>query len=156
MTRILVRKTTVDDVEYLINNIREADRLEIVAVTGQPHFESIIRAVQYCDEAWTGLIDDKIIAVFGVHVISYVTGSGVPWLLSTRHVEEHPRTFLKYCKPVFKKLCVGLDSLVNYVDERNVLAKQWLQWLGFKLDDPVPFGVEQRPFHRFSMEIKHV
>lgn len=154
MTRILVRKTKVEDVQYLIENIRDADKLEVEAASGLPHYESIIRALEYCDEAWTGLIDDKIVAIFGVHIISYVTGSGVPWLLSTKHIEENPRTFLKYCKPVFKKLCVDLNYLFNYVDERNILAKEWLKWLGFKLDDAVPFGAELKPFHRFTMEIK--
>lgn len=156
MTRILVRRTRIEDVEYLIDHIREADKKEIEAVTGKPFFESVFMALEYGDEAWTGLYGDKVMAIFGMHVTSYVTGHAVPWLISTHHVEEHPKVFLRYCKPVFKKLCVGLDFLVNYVDDRNVLAKQWLTWLGFKLEEPEPYGVFELPFRRFTLEVKDV
>jgi hypothetical protein len=156
VTKVIVKKTTIEDVEVLIERIRLADKREIECATGLPHYESIIKACETCDEVWSAFVDGDLIAVFGMNVISYVTGSAIPWFISTHEIEKHQIVFLKFCRPVFKKMCSNLNSLVNYVDDRNDLAKNWLKWLGFKLHDPVPFGVEMMPFRCFTMEVNHV
>ena len=156
MIRVLVRRTRIEDVEYLIENLREADKIEIQTANGRPYFETIIRAMEFGDESWSAFADDELVAVFGVHINSIVTGSAIPWLLSTKNIYKYKKEFFKYSKPIFKKLIVDVDYMMNYVDDRNVLAKRWLKWLGFKFDDPIPYGPYQLPFRKFTMEVKHV
>jgi hypothetical protein len=84
--------------------------------------------------------------MFGV---TQTANCGYPWLLGSAEVERIPVTFLRASRHYvdhFLKLCAGLE---NYVDARNTLSIQWLKWLGFMIEDPQPFGVEQRLFHRF-------
>ncbi len=45
-------------------------------------------------------------------------------------------------------------ELLNYVDERNYIAKSWLHWLGFKLEDTQPIGALNYPFHKFTMNAR--
>ena len=39
-------------------------------------------------------------------------------------------------------------------DERNHVAKAWLHWLGFRLEEAAPYGALGLNFHRFHMERK--
>lgn len=156
MTKAIVKRAVAADVEAVILNIRDADKREIEDASGVDYATQLRKAFNTNDDVWAAFIDDEIVAIFGMAIYSYVTGSAVPWLISTKAVEKHQVTFLKYCRPVFKKLCYGLDSLVNYVDDRNELAKKWLAWLGFTLHEPVPFGVKMMPFRCFTMEVKNV
>ena len=41
--------------------------------------------------------------------------------------------------------------LLNFVDNRNIKAQNWLRWLGFTLEEPEPHGVAGLPFRRFWM-----
>lgn len=156
MTDISVTRATEADIEFVIANIREADRLEVEAASGAGHGQILRNTLHLSDEVWVGKADDDIVAVFGVHVVSFATGKAIPWLISTTLIEKHSRDFLRYCRPVFKKMCAGYDFLINYVDDRNVAAKIWLKWLGFTLHEPVPYGAQLLPFRCFTMEVKNV
>ena len=151
MTKVIVKRATPEDIEAVIQNIREADKQEIRAATGLSHDIVLRMVLERCDDVWTGFVDDDVVAIFGMHVISFVTGAAVPWLISTHNIEKHNKTFLRYCKPVFQKMCDNLNSLVNYVDDRNELAKQWLKWLGFTFSDKeiVVRGVKVLYFYKY-------
>jgi len=155
VTKVIVKRTTEKDIDELIANIRYADRVEIESASGRPYHE-IICDIEEHSEMWSGFVDDELVVVFGMHIVSALTGKAIPWLISTNNVEKHSRTFLRYCKPVFKKLCINLNSLVNYVHDDNHLAKTWLKWLGFKLQDPAPYGAKQELFCKFTKELNYV
>ncbi|MNC81827.1 hypothetical protein D3C75_1350850 [compost metagenome] len=42
-------------------------------------------------------------------------------------------------------------TLTNYVDARNLAAIRWLQWLGFRMDSPVPYGPHRLTFRQFHL-----
>ena len=39
--------------------------------------------------------------------------------------------------------------LENWVDVRNKTAIRWLEWCGFKMEAPKPYGAYKLPFRRF-------
>ena len=43
--------------------------------------------------------------------------------------------------------------LYNYVDERNIVAIKWLQFLGFKDIETLPYGYEKKNFKLMLKEI---
>ena len=75
-------------------------------------------------------------------------------MLSTDELPKHYRKFARGSQTYIDSLKKDFDFLYNYVDVRNTLAVRWLSWLGFELDAPEPFGIDQLPFHKFHMEIK--
>jgi hypothetical protein len=153
---VVVRRIKKEDVDFVIRNIREADKRELEDVSGLNYKDTLKEIYLISENAWTGLVDDEVVAIFGVQMVSYLTGRGVPWLISTKGVEKYSITFLRHSKPVLKKITGHCRQLVNFVDDRNKLAKLWLQWLGFVLDDPIPYGAKSLPFRPFKMEIKNV
>lgn len=156
MKHALVRKIQKEDIDFVIANIRDADKREIEDASGLNYKDSLRRIYAMNENAWTGLVDGEIVAIFGVQMASYLTGNGIPWMISTKGIEKHALVFTRHCKPVFKKMTSHCKQLFNFVDDRNELAKMWLKWLGFKLEEPQPYGAKGLPFRLFKMEVKNV
>ncbi|MFH7275380.1 hypothetical protein, partial [Klebsiella pneumoniae] len=118
--------------------------------------EVITRAMKSASVAAAGMINGQVVTIFGISPASIITGRGIPWLVSTDHIEHQPLTFLRHCRPVLRDMSRGYRVLENYVDARNHAAKSWLHWMGFTLADPEPYGLKGMPFHHFTKEIDHV
>lgn len=151
-----MRKIQKEDIDFVVENIRAADKREIEDASGLNHIQALERIYKMTENAWTGLVNGEIVAIFGVQKISTLTGLGIPWMISTHGIEKHWLTFTRHCKPVFGKMIEGCAELTNFVDDRNDLAKLWLKWLGFTLLEPKPFGAKNMPFRQFKMEVKNV
>lgn len=145
-----IRKATEEDVEYVIENMRDQDRNEILASHGKFAFTEL-RNAAHDDDSWVGEVDGNIICLFGVAPLSIIAGGGMPWMVSTKGLTKYAKTFLPRSKEWIDGKLEEYGHLSNYVDERNTVAKRWLKWLGFELEDPKPYGVNKLPFHRFQM-----
>jgi hypothetical protein len=75
-------------------------------------------------------------------------GVGVVWLLATQEIERHPVRFYRESKRMFGNVTEKYETLINWVDQHNTLSLRWLQWLGFEIEEPEPWGVLQLPFCR--------
>lgn len=145
-----------EHVESIAKNMREADRQELWAsglVTPELALKSAIKA---SDKAWTGLINDEPVCMFGVSRGTIAARIGSPWLLGTDALEMYQVPFLRRCRGYVSEMTEGFDTLINYVDARNAKSIRWLRWLGFDLEEARPAGVFGMPFHKFSMRISHV
>lgn len=141
-----------EDLAGLCSDARPADRVEIEAVAG------------FSLETAVGLLipnscrSDKIVhgglllAAVGDSVHSAEQGIGVPWLISTVHVERYPREFLRACRPLVDEMLERHVLLFNYVDANNTAAIRWLSWLGFEIGAAVPYGHQGRPYRQFKLE----
>ena len=141
-------------IEEIIPRVRQADIDEFLATNGW----SPRRVLEYGFNASTfccaGMINGRVVTIFGVAPGSMIGGVGIPWLVGTDDLEKYQRTFLRRCRHVVGVMLEVYPRLENYVDSRNHVAKAWLHWLGFRLDDAAPFGLHNMPFHHFYMESK--
>lgn len=153
MTKVLVKRATAEDVEEVIRNIRDADRLEIESATGKPYDEVLRGLPKLCDEMWAGFADGKCGVLFGFQKPTFVSEHTVAWLISTKMVDAEAITFIRNSKKVFGLMCKGHEYLFNFVDSRNKLAIRWLKWLGFTIYDPEPYGARGELFHKFDMRV---
>jgi len=130
--------------------LREADRAEVWASGRYLPVEAVLQGYRASTHVWTGLIGDEPICMFGVAPVSLLGAAGRPWMLGTDGVERHQVAFLRRCRPCVAAMRSVYDSLENWVDERNAAAHRWLRWLGFRLEDPQPWGVDGELFRRFE------
>lgn len=137
------------DIELIEPLVRQADRDEITEALGVPMIEALAQAQAGSCKASKIVAGGEVVAVFGDAVHSVLGRIGVPWLISTMHVERHPKAFLQVCKPEVAEMLTRHAELVNYVDVRNTAAIRWLKWLGFQFDEPAPYGPNQMMFQRF-------
>ncbi len=133
------------------DHVRDADRQEFWAATYSSPAEVMVRGLRISDKAWTGLIDDVPVCMFGVASAGLLGGVGRPWMVGTDHLDRHALLFLKRCRKVVAGMLALFPILENYVDCRNVRAIQWLKWLGFEMHEVTTVGVLSVPFIRFEM-----
>lgn len=146
-----VLPVTVEDVADILPIVRQADIDEITEALGIPMHQALHEAITGSLNAKKIVVDGQVVAVFGDAVHSILGSVGVPWLISTVHVEHHARAFLKVCKPEVQGMLTRHHHLMNYVDARNTSAMRWLKWLGFTFGPAAPYGARRFPFHPFTL-----
>jgi len=137
---------------HIANNMREADRLEIAAMGRSDPLRAVNTSLKMSKKAWTAILDDEPILMFGVAPISELTGLGSPWLLSTDGITKVKRQFIRECRFYVDELLDCYPRLANKVDCRNEVSIRWLKWLGFKFCKPASLGVNGEMFYPFWME----
>lgn len=145
---------TADHIAEMLPRVRQADIEEFLAINGSTPEQVLLTGLKISTFACAGLINGRVVTIFGVAPGSMIGGTGTPWLVGTDDLERYQRTFLRRCRNVVNAMLSVYPYLENYVDERNHVAKAWLHWLGFLLEDAAPFGIEGLNFHRFHLERK--
>jgi hypothetical protein len=147
-TRVL--PVSVDEAEAIAAIVRQADVDEITEALGIPMAHALRMCFGGSLKASKIVVGDQIVAVFGDCI--HDRQIGVPWLISTIHVERRAKGFLKVCKPEVQEMLTRHERLMNYVDARNTQAIRWLKWLDFQFGDSIPYGPKGFPFYPFTLE----
>lgn len=148
MARVAFRGATIDDAVWMAPRLREADRRELIAHTGQ-HPEGVLRASVAMGGALTGEIDGVPAAIIGCPMVNALPRTGRPWMMGTDLIDEHPVPVGIASREKVEEWKGQVDLMVNYVDSRNRKAVKWLSWLGFTIEEARPLGPFEVPFHRF-------
>lgn len=148
---LTIRQATPADINDLLPKIREADKREIVAATGNTAACELQKAFEREGRKYAALAPcGEIIALFGIAQTRGLSRIGSPWLIASDTIMQHKREFLKTSKAFFPQLREGYHILINMVDARNKLSIKWLGWLGFTVKNVKPYGPFDMPFHEFE------
>lgn len=146
-----VLPVSVQDVPAIAAIARQADIDELTEGLGVSIEDALLCGIRDSLNAKQIVVDGQVVAVFGDAVFSLLGSVGVPWMISTVHVQKHAKAFLKVCKPQVQQMLTRHHHLMNYVDARNTVAIRWLKWLGFKFEPAAPYGARRFPFHKFTL-----
>lgn len=146
-----VRPPAEGDAAWFALRLRRSDREELAAASG-PDIERTLRLAIDASRGMAGvaIADGVPIALFGFAPWGLMTDTASPWLVGTDALLKHGRALNRLGRAYCARATSEFPVLVNYVDVRNTASVRWLRGLGFKMDAPAPFGVEGRPFMRFS------
>ena len=144
--------TEREHVEELSHTMRAADVRECWAANHFAPLDALKHSLYHTSRPRTGLINHKVLCIWGVGKISYLSREGIPWMLTSNFVDEHYREFLRRSKGHLQDMKKEAVILTNMVDARNKKSIKWLKWLDFTIHDPVPFGPDGMLFHPFIME----
>ena len=144
--------TNLDHVYELSHTMRSADVRECWAMNHFAPLDALKHSLYYTRMPKTGLYNGRVMCIWGVGKISYLSKEGIPWMLTSSLVDSHYREFLRSGLRCLKDIKKEAVTLVNMVDVRNRKSIRWLKWLGFTIHDPVPFGPDGMLFHPFIME----
>ena len=147
--RLTVRKSEKGDGYILGPNLREDDKREVEAVTGDDPGPSLEASIWQCDDCWTVDIGEDPIAMFGcTRSEDTDINSANVWLLVSDQVEEVRWQFLRESKQWIKRLSRDYAMLWAIADARNKRHKEYYEWLGFVVVGTEPYGPKGLPFHR--------
>ena len=150
-----VRPAVLADVLQLAPKMRKADREEVRASNGVSPLEALVTPFTYDGSrnyTIIGTASEGVIGMFGV-APTKDPEYGVAWLLSSEELLNHTRQFLRECPKWVNEMSKDYKYLYNYVDERNMVAIKWLQFLGFKVIETLPYGYEKKNFKLMLKEI---
>lgn len=149
---VLIQPTAPGDVEILIANLRESDRLECEAYGDEEGIApGIRRSVERSTHCWTVWINGELAAILGVAPLNLLTGLGSPWMLGTPVLDRHARVLVQQTPRYIETMREAFPHLVNFVHAKNTTSVRWLRRLGFTLYPPQPYGRLGEPFHPFEM-----
>lgn len=152
---VVLRPATLLDAAALASRLRHVEVAEVFAQTGMTAAEVLLEGVRGAAEAWSVFIDGELTCIWGVtddpHGGFLGGRRGSVWLLCSDAVERHPKTFWMLCLTQLPRLLERWDTLWNAIDVRHVKAVRWALRLGFRLEEPQPYGVGRLPFRRFDV-----
>jgi len=136
----------VRHVQYLAENMREEDLVEVNCFGGDPA-KSLMRGLISDDKTYTVLDPQDIpYAMFGAGMAG---GDAYIWMLGTPDIVKYKFEFAKRCRPWVHALVREYGTVFNYVHHKNELATKWLLWCGATLGEPLEVSGET--FHQFKI-----
>ncbi|WP_137924654.1 hypothetical protein [Cupriavidus sp. 2SB] len=155
--RIEVRVPTEADGRYLIDHLREADRLEVEATLGDAcPYAAMELVLSRCSHVWAVFAEDRLLMIGGLVPVGSLltTNEAEPWILGTADLDRLPGVLTRVALRYLAVMKGHYRRLSNHVDARNVKSIRWLKRLGFKVHpQTVPFGPYGMPFHLFEMDL---
>ena len=146
------RKPTPEAIQFIAENMREADRIEVWASNRHTPLEALEISMRRSKKSLIVYGDGIPLTALGIVLRGFLSDVGIPWLLSTEQALKHRKQFLKLSPPVIEEMLDICPKLINYVHAENKLSIRWLKWLGFTIDDPTPLKTTGELFHKFHME----
>jgi hypothetical protein len=143
----------IGDVDYIADNMRDADRIEVRAIANLSPKQALERSL-YSEVAYTVVVNDEPCCMFGFARASALSDVGVPWLLGTELVNSIPVKFLRESKRIVDDFMRSgkYAKLENWIDSENEVSLRWLKWLGFTVRDDVTLVRGGRTFYYFNKE----
>lgn len=135
--------------ELLDIGLRAEDAEEIYAYGGTPE-QMLYESLHNSTLAWSIMDDGHCIGMFGVGAKNTLSLTGIPWLLGSDGIKKVWLQFLKQCRFYLDIMNDIYPVLENWVDAKYETSLKWARWLGFTVDDPMPYGMFNKPFCRIE------
>ncbi len=151
-TNISIEPATLAHADYIGMHMRQSDAVEVMASHGHNPVEACRHAMMVSDHVFAGMADGVPFYLFGMREGTVLNHTGYIWGLGTDELLHHAKSFWPASRN-FVAYCRGhVDRLENFVHIDNHVSIAWLRRLGFRFDDPAPYGVAGDNFLRFYME----
>ena len=147
-----VRIAVESDIPFIADNMRIADVNEVWSSHRHTPLQSLEASFKTSSLIWTMEHVGNPVVMFGVASGGALSDTGYPWLLGTDLMYKVTLEFLRYSRYYVNKMLRMFDVLENWVDIRNDKSVRWLQWCGFQLEKPEPWGFDNLLFSHFTME----
>jgi hypothetical protein len=145
-------KPTIELIEVIAADMRQADVDEVWASHHHTPIQALSDGWKVSDFSVIVTVNDDPCVMFGLVIRDILSGTGVPWLLGTDNALKYKRQFLIQTQPVINEMLTICTRLVNYVHIDNKVSIRWLKWIGFTIDEPLPYGCDNELFHKFYIE----
>lgn len=144
---MIIVTSTLDHVKELSETMREADKNEVRKL-GISHHKALFYSYKFSLMRKTALIDDKVVAMWGVFGVPLgVTGQ--PYFLTSSLIETLPPIkFAKLYLNEVNQMKKLFPVLENYVDADYTGAVRMLKIAGFTLE---PVTLNGCKFYKYTM-----
>ena len=118
-----MRPLRTGDLDALLAGLRQADRDEVIAASGEDIAGVLRDSVRSSTMVWVAEIDGGLACIFGCAPLDGFLGMrAAPWMLGTDLLDRHPSALMKRCRGYVAEMIRQYPHLLNFVDVRNVRA----------------------------------
>lgn len=147
------REATVADAKSIHLSLREADRRELRAASGEDVLGTLIESVKMSQHSLCVTKKDGTVLLLGGCGASPNPDWGIPWMVCTDEAERYAVRLVRDAKAHVAEWASNYSRLFNYVHAENHKSIEWLRRLGFTVEpSATAFGQSGARFHYFSME----
>ena len=148
-----IREAEQADAAWFTPRLRAADVAELTAASGPDLGRTLAHALELSPRAAFVAVSPKDgpICLFGFAPFTRLGSRASPWAVGTEDLRRHGRSLNRFGRLYCRAALEEYDLLVNYVDDRHVESRRWLERIGFSVKEPEPFGRARLPFRRFEM-----
>ena len=149
-------RPTVASVEYIANNMRYDDMVEIICAGAPNPLTAIQECVKISQACVVASYQDEPMVIYGMSKPCLSSGVATIWMLGTVSSAQLPKEFMVYTRKVLKEMLKEAGTLENYIHCGNKTNIKWLKALGFKFGKPAKMGTHNQHFMKFTLEAKDV
>ena len=132
---IKLTRHNISEINYLVENLRQADYEEILAAGHSNIYLNIYMSVDN-SICYAAKADETLRCIFGV-TKPMPDGARVVWLLGTDTLDKHTRIFFFLFKFIADNWIKKYGTLFNHVHGKNKKSLRWLRYLGAKFYAPI-------------------
>lgn len=146
----MIRPSTYDDVVYMAENMRDADKEEVQLIAGLSPMQSLSLGFINSKECITGITrGGRIACIAGV--VPLHKGMASIWMLSTPDITRAKREIVTDGIKWVKRMRRTYGQLSNCVSEDNIVHYRLIKHMGFRFGKPFKIpgkNVRAIPFKR--------
>lgn len=129
-------KVNKADIQYINDNIRFGDRIELNAMGHTNLYTAIKIGSSSKDMNFIAFNAIGIpLCVFGLTTIGSENGRLI-WCIGSNDLDKYSREFILYSKQIIGKWLETHDLLYNYVSVKNIKSIRWLASVGAAFGEP--------------------
>lgn len=145
---IEIKQLAEEHIQQILPDIRQQDIFECEKITGLPMREIFVHACN-TTEAYSGWVDGKIYALFGVNCLD---GRALLWMVATDDFSKVAcnKQVLRLANQYVRMFIERYGKLSNAVYSQNKKAVRFLSYLGAQFDNS--FIINDALFQWFFLE----
>jgi len=145
-------RASLEDARWFSKLMREEDRQEVLAL-GETLEGGLMQSIHLSlGDVWIVRFNGEPAALFGIVTCSILTGYVVPWLVTTKVIDQFPKTFFTLSRRILHLMRHRYALMGNHVDARYEKALRWVRRLGFSVHAAQALGPNKTLFHPVTME----
>lgn len=118
--------------------------------------QALLRA-ETVGEAWTAILDGRILVIGGI--IPHSAKTGYCFTMFSKYADQHKIIAAKTVKRMFDGMVqdIGYHRVVTYNRAGSDHHHKWCEWLGFKLETPEPirkFDDEGNDYFQYALVVE--
>lgn len=157
---MLKKDKNIQDVNFILDNLRKEDLLEVQAIWGEDWKGNVIVNALKTDFMILMGKNNKghsVPIAIGGFACLFEKDSKIAcvWLLCSKYVYCNKQLLMKTLKEQIELASCRYDVLYNYIYKSNFEAKRWLKKLGFSFNNPHPDNMKKSKDFEFFYKINN-
>lgn len=125
--------------------------IKAIQLSGYKDYKQALSFLYQHSDCCIAILKDEIpIAIFGA--ISVDTEVASTWLVAIKDLPTIPPRVVIQSRRFITAFLQEFKKLRTVVWEKNTAHIRWVEWLGFKNNGKVPYGVNGEPFYIYTLE----